>query len=164
MEQQYKQHRFRLISPMVGNKIYSTTSLKHGAKKCLNELNSDTKKYDSFAMLDVDTYETYKFKLNYHPKNMRQHNLPNSKPFQILEGGADIYRKLSDITTRLSNVENAISNLKINSLENTLHNTNNNTPNNGNHNTPDNTNNNIPNNRNHNTEPKKDSEELFLSN
>ena len=33
-------HRFQLISPIQGNKMYICTSLYGGAKKCYNELKS----------------------------------------------------------------------------------------------------------------------------
>ena len=62
MKLQYKKHRFRLISPIVGNKIYVTSSLKHGAKKCSTELNKN--KYTEFSIIDIDTFHTYKFVIN----------------------------------------------------------------------------------------------------
>jgi len=64
-------HRFKLTKPLSSNKIYLTTSLKHGANKCLNELNRKNNCCDEFTMVNVDTLVSYKFVIN---KNIARAN------------------------------------------------------------------------------------------
>jgi hypothetical protein len=71
MKPSYNKHRYRLIAPIVGNKIYMTSSLKHGAKKCFQEINVIKNKFPEFAILNIDTYETFRFKVN-HKKTKTQ--------------------------------------------------------------------------------------------
>ena len=55
-------HRYQLIAPVHGDKIYQTTSLNKGAKKCFEELKGCGKNnFNSFTVMNLDNYETYKF-------------------------------------------------------------------------------------------------------
>lgn len=59
-------YKYQLIHPVVGTRAYQTTSLKKGAKKCYEELKSlDNISSLHFTILNIDTYETYKFKINH---------------------------------------------------------------------------------------------------
>jgi hypothetical protein len=123
----YNKHRFRLISPIVGNKIYSSSSVKHVAKKCMDELKSNLqtggKKYTKFAILDIDNYTTYKFNINYHQKN-HNHNLPlNGSLFGTNNqtGGMqinDLADKINKLEERISKLENNINELHNDNDEN----------------------------------------------
>ena len=112
----YNKHRFRLISPIVGNKLYSSSSIKHVAKKCMTELKNNIqysgKKYTKFAILDIDNYTTYKFSINYHQKT-HNHNLPLNGP---LFGGNELIDKIASLEERLNKLENNKDNNKNNSL------------------------------------------------
>lgn len=67
-----KQHKFQLITPVVGDKIYQTNSFNKGIKKCYNELKSyGSNKYDKFSVIDLTTYKTYEFALNKNKKNIQ---------------------------------------------------------------------------------------------
>lgn len=101
MKLQYKKHRFRLISPIVGNKIYVTSSLKHGAKKCSTELNKN--KYTEFSIIDIDTFHTYKFVINKKKTQCNNHiNSPDS---------SNVENKINLLENRLTIVENRINEL-----------------------------------------------------
>ena len=117
----YNKHRFRLISPIVGNKLYSSSSVKHVAKKCMDELRNNLqtggKKYTKFAILDIDNYTTYKFNINYHQKT-HNHNLPlNGSLFgpPNQTGGMQINEltdKINKLEERISKLENNMQNDK----------------------------------------------------
>jgi len=123
----YNKHRFRLISPIVGNKLYSSSSIKHVAKKCINELKNNIqiggKKYTKFAILDIDNYTTYKFNINYHQKT-HNHNLPlNGSLFgsgnnQI--GGMQNNTNINELINKINKLEERINKLENNINE--LHN------------------------------------------
>jgi hypothetical protein len=58
-------NRFQLISPIVGDKIYQTSSIKRGAKKCFEELKGCGKNdFNEFTIMNLDNFETYKFGIN----------------------------------------------------------------------------------------------------
>ena len=117
----YNKHRFRLISPVVGNKIYSSSSLKHVARKCIDELRNNIqiggKKYSNFAILDIDNYTTYKFNLNHHSSH-RNHNLPSTGSILNQVGGGDeLYIKVGKLEDRIKNIESMIQQFKIENLK-----------------------------------------------
>lgn len=57
--------KYQLIHPIVGTRVYRTNSLKKGAKKCYNELKSlNNINTLTFTILNVETYETFQFKIN----------------------------------------------------------------------------------------------------
>jgi len=64
--------RFQLISPIISKNIHTCYDLNEGAKTCYNELkannynysmNSENNKNNTFSIMNVDTFETYKFQL-----------------------------------------------------------------------------------------------------
>ena len=57
--------RYQLIKPIISDKIYETSSLMKGAKKCYSEVK--TAKIigsKTFTMRDIDSQETYIFKIH----------------------------------------------------------------------------------------------------
>jgi hypothetical protein len=65
MSYNHFRQRYQLISPVVGNKIYQTSTAKKGAKKCYHELKGYGPIRDTeFSVLNLDSYETYKFKID----------------------------------------------------------------------------------------------------
>ena len=75
--------RFQLIKPFIGEKVYETSSLKKGAKKCYQEFKqSQNNKTNEFSVLNIDTHETYRYKVNH---NQDGGNLPNDKKIIELE-------------------------------------------------------------------------------
>ena len=67
-------HSFRLTEPVSSNKIYVTVSLKHGANKCLNELNQCNTSCDNFTIVDINTKTKYKFVLNKKDDKKKENN------------------------------------------------------------------------------------------
>lgn len=60
-----KQYRFQLISPVVGEKIYQTNSIKKGVRKCYDEFKCiGINNHKEFCVMDTISYETYKFSVN----------------------------------------------------------------------------------------------------
>lgn len=102
MKLQYKKHRFRLISPIVGNKIYVTSSLKHGAKKCSTELNKN--KYNEFSIIDIDTFHTYRFVINKKKTQCEDYIIKNPD-------SSNIENKINQLENRLTIAENRINEL-----------------------------------------------------
>lgn len=61
----HNKYKYQLIHPVVGTRIYQTRSLKKGAKKCYEELKSfNNINSPYFTVLNVDTFEIYKFKID----------------------------------------------------------------------------------------------------
>jgi len=56
-------HRYQLIKPFTSDKVYETTDLKRGAKKCYEELKTKQEINDAreFAIMNIDTYEVFRF-------------------------------------------------------------------------------------------------------
>lgn len=67
-------HSLRLTEPLSSNKIYVTSSLKHGANKCLNELNKCNTPYDNFTMMDINTKIKYRFILDTDDVTSKKHH------------------------------------------------------------------------------------------
>lgn len=58
-------YKYQLVYPVIGTRVYQTTSLKKGAKKCYEELKSlENINTSYFTVLNIDTYETYKFQID----------------------------------------------------------------------------------------------------
>lgn len=56
--------RYQLVSPIMGT-IHDASSLKSGTKKCYNELlQSGAVNYKDFTVMDVDSFEMYKYAIN----------------------------------------------------------------------------------------------------
>jgi hypothetical protein len=57
--------KYQLIYPVVGTRAYLSLSPEKGAKKCYEELKSlNNVDAQYFTVLNIDTYETYKFKID----------------------------------------------------------------------------------------------------
>jgi hypothetical protein len=60
-----RQHRYQLIAPIIGNKIYETKSLKKGSDKCYRELKaSGPITSNEFVVMDIDTYTKYPYAID----------------------------------------------------------------------------------------------------
>ena len=71
-------YKYQLVHPVVGTCAYQTTSLKKGAKKCYEELKAlDNINASHFTVLNVDTYETYKFEIDSKSQLANNSNLNN---------------------------------------------------------------------------------------
>lgn len=58
-------YKYQLIHPIVGTRLYQTTSLKKGAQKCYDELKSfNNINARQFSIINADTYETYQFQID----------------------------------------------------------------------------------------------------
>jgi hypothetical protein len=61
----YNNHRFQLIHPYNGSKIYVTNSVDKAASKCYQELKNNPNKYfNFFTVYNLDTFETFNYKIN----------------------------------------------------------------------------------------------------
>lgn len=62
--------RFQLIEPFVSNKVYETSNMLKGAKRCYKELKSSglhMSKINEFVIRDIDhPNQSYRFKINKH--------------------------------------------------------------------------------------------------
>lgn len=118
--------RFQLVGPIVGTKAYQTESFDMGVKKCYQELKqrggSNFNKYDTFSVMDMDTYETYKFKID-------KTNIPFMNPPTQIGGvekttcniqGCNCEKHHQEIKAKLEEIERLIRNMhdehKINDL------------------------------------------------
>jgi hypothetical protein len=64
--------RYQLIKPIISDKIYETSSLIKGAKKCYSEVkNAKISGAKTFTVRDIDSQETFIFKIHnpYSPQN-----------------------------------------------------------------------------------------------
>ena len=64
--------RYQLIKPIISDKIYETSSLIKGAKKCYSEVkNAKICGAKTFTVRDIDSQETFIFKIHnpYIPQN-----------------------------------------------------------------------------------------------
>lgn len=109
---------FQLIAPVVGKKIYQTSSFEKGVDKCYKELknfyNGDLSNISSFSVMNMGNYETYKFSIS----NKKKQN--NSAT--IMHGGSNIDDLLlnndkskvsmEELSNRLMNLEMRMSNLE----------------------------------------------------
>ena len=69
----HSKHKYQLISPVIGNNLYIASSLKSGAAKCFNDLKQlDVINANYFTIIDIDTFETFKFQID---KNLINHNM-----------------------------------------------------------------------------------------
>lgn len=90
-------NKYRLIAPIFGNKVYETTSLLAGAKKCFEELGDFKTPY--FSILDLDTNKVYNFGI---PRYINNYN-------DISELKQDISlleKRLDKLETPILNVSN----------------------------------------------------------
>lgn len=69
----YKQtRRYKLVNPYSSEKVYETSSLTKGAKKCYEELKGSPYYYgcNKFTIMDIDDFKKYDFGIN--NKNVAQ--------------------------------------------------------------------------------------------
>lgn len=104
-----KKHKYQLIYPIFGNKIYHTTSLKGGAQKCYDELKYlDVIQDNYFIVLNIDTNETYKFKIDKKFTDKKK-ILIGGKSENKTEGNVDIESQIGKISDRLDTIEQNLS-------------------------------------------------------
>lgn len=104
----HNKYKYQLIYPIVGTRVYQTTSFKKGAVKCYNELKSLNNINSSyFTILNLDTYETYKFKINTKLN-------PELNPKLNLD--TNIQDTLNDLNIRVKKIEDTIFNSKNSNL------------------------------------------------
>jgi hypothetical protein len=122
-----RQYRYQLISPINGQKIYQTASLKKATEKCYKELKEsgslNNLKDNHFIVLNVDTNEPYTYKLK--NKDMDAEKIQKYMDPTQNGGGVDeedlakmnviLARKLDIVN---SNITNIIE--KMNVLENDI--------------------------------------------
>jgi hypothetical protein len=100
-----KTYKYQLIYPKVGAKIYKTSSIKKGIKRCYEEFKDYAlfdNSYDNFVVLNVDTNELYKFKYDHKalskidnkvddvPAIHNIHNTHNTHDSQISLSNGDV--------------------------------------------------------------------------
>jgi hypothetical protein len=97
--------KYQLIHPVVGTRVYQTTSLKKGAKKCYEELKSlNNIDAAQFSVLNVDTYETYHFQID------DSHKLSG--------GGASLGLELNQIQSAIESIDSRLQKLeKLNGID-----------------------------------------------
>jgi len=92
-------YKYQLIHPIVGTRVYKTNSLNKGAKKCYEELKSlNNINSEYFTILNIDTYQTFKFKINKQQLVGGGHNNNNNNNNNI-----NMY--LSNLDARISRLE-----------------------------------------------------------
>lgn len=106
-------YKYQLIHPIVGTRAYQTNSFKKGAKKCYEELKSlDNINTTQFTVLNLDTFQTYKFQIDTHKINKQQHdqeleykNEQNKSEINKIES---IQNTLNNLDSRITKLENLI--------------------------------------------------------
>ncbi|AYV75919.1 MAG: hypothetical protein Terrestrivirus3_188 [Terrestrivirus sp.] len=120
--QVYKtKYKYQLIYPIVGNKLYQATSLKGGAKRCYDELKQlDNIESDYFTVMNVDTFETFKFKIHPRKKNILKYSSFNKNVNPNMVGGVgsgealiveELDRKIDDVIRRVDQLETRFNNV-----------------------------------------------------
>ena len=120
--QVYKtKYKYQLIYPIVGNKLYQATSLKGGAKRCYDELKQlDNIESDYFTVMNVDTFETFKFKIHPRKKNILKYSNFNKNVNLNMVGGVgsgealiveELDRKIDDVIRRVDQLETRFNNV-----------------------------------------------------
>lgn len=57
--------KYKIVEPIINNKIYESNSFKKASKRCYNEIKSlKLVNVDKFIMKDIDTNQTYSFKIH----------------------------------------------------------------------------------------------------
>jgi hypothetical protein len=99
----YNQHKYQLVSPIVGSKIYQAADYKKGAKRCYNELmGMGSMNSNEFIMMDIDTYETYTYKI--HRKNRPKQRGGNAENISIESVNKLIDSKIAPIENQLRKI------------------------------------------------------------
>jgi len=68
-----KTYKLQLVSPITSNKIYESSSINKGVKKCYTEFKNSGlfNKFNTFAVIDINTNKIYKYG--------KQHSAPGDK-------------------------------------------------------------------------------------
>lgn len=102
--------RYQLIKPFLSDKIYETSTLNKGAKKCYNEVKSSKIiGATEFSVRDIDSYEIFKFKIHHPYFPMQSGGNPEQKQEQQIEGVAEIPLANDD---KLKNMDDRITRLE----------------------------------------------------
>lgn len=103
--------KYQLISPIVGTKIYQTSSPEKGARHCYDELKliSGVNALD-FTMMNIDTFETYKYGIA--DKTNLGHVVDDHLPVLENVHGADFKTKLLKLEDRVGKIEREILHLQ----------------------------------------------------
>jgi polyhydroxyalkanoate synthesis regulator phasin len=111
-------HRYQMIEPMIGNAIF-VSSLKKASKKCYKDLKKHGQLGGKlFALKDIDTHETYTFKLNNH-NSQNNHTSQNGGDIESLirtnthvteqPNVSALESKIESLESRLSRLESKIN-------------------------------------------------------
>jgi hypothetical protein len=125
-----KYHRYQLISPITGQKIYQATSIKKASDKCYKELKDSgfvvNNKDKQFIILNIDTNEPYIFKVKDKNidfgKSLNQQiqnggNGEEIKPEDLIKINANIADKITKIETNIQDMNTKINNLQTDIIE-----------------------------------------------
>lgn len=115
-----KKYRLQLISPTIGEKIYETRHLDKGIDKCYREFKSLNTGSKSFTIMDLFTYQVYKYAVN----NNKQKNNLNKDEINIKNNSNNhaifdkIMPDIDDILNKINDLNSSIKKLKykLNSL------------------------------------------------
>lgn len=106
--------RYQLIKPLISDKIYETSSMIRGAKKCYNEIKlAKIAGINTFAIRDIDSRQTYEFKIH-NPYNPDALAIPTNTQLGGFVGNND---RILRIENKIKNIEEHISQI-INSQNN----------------------------------------------
>lgn len=120
-----KQHKFQLISPIIGEKIYQTNSIKKGVQKCYDELKAyGLSNYKEFSVMDTQTYNKYRFAINQKDKIIQNgghvkksknifndfvpNNIDKNNEQMIVKSNDDINIKINDMENNIYHLEEKI--------------------------------------------------------
>lgn len=108
-----KYHRYQLVSPIVGSKIYQAKSYSKGAKKCYEELKGcRNQNFNEFTVVDLDDYQTYKFALNKMEKHKNQRGGdPEDVEGNIKKNEPHDLKQISELVGRVDRLEKRIDSL-----------------------------------------------------
>lgn len=118
--------RYQLIKPILSEKIYESSSMLKGAKKCYKEVkNYKIPNADSFTIRDIDTNKTFVFKIHhpYIPSQLGGELKNGQEGQQVKEGDletlvqpqndekiAKIEENIKNLESRIGIVENTVVN------------------------------------------------------
>jgi hypothetical protein len=91
--------RYKLVTPYSSEKVYETSSLTKGAKKCYDELKGSPYYYgcNKFIIMDIDDFKKYDFGIN--TKNASQRggynfNKPVDEPTNLDDKSNELKREV----------------------------------------------------------------------
>lgn len=112
-------HRYQLVYPFQGTKIYKTSTFNNGIKKCYDELKMSgkfTNNLEKFTVVDLDTLDAYNFKLKKKipTKNINDHS---HKSLNHIIGGkldntnVDLSNRVDKIEEHVQEINNKLTNV-----------------------------------------------------